>query len=92
MSDPSGEAFYIRDEETGRLWSPTPLPCPGATPYFCRRGFGYSVFEHREDGIKSELWIYVSASAPVKFMVLKVMNESGRNRTLSVTGYLEWVL
>ncbi|MEN6469667.1 MAG: glucoamylase family protein [Smithella sp.] len=92
VSDPSGEAFYIRDEETGRLWSPTPLPCPGATPYFCRHGFGYSVFEHREDGIKSELWIYVSASAPVKFMVLKVMNESGRNRTLSVTGYLEWVL
>ena len=92
VSDPSGEAFYIRDEETGHLWSPTPLPCPGATPYFCRHGFGYSVFEHMEDGIKSELWIYVSASAPVKFMVLKVVNESGRNRILSVTGYLEWVL
>ncbi|PKN19166.1 MAG: cyclic beta 1-2 glucan synthetase [Deltaproteobacteria bacterium HGW-Deltaproteobacteria-6] len=92
VSDPSGEAFYIRDEETGQVWSPTPLPCPGATPYVCRHGFGYSVFTHREDGIKSELWIYVSLNAPVKFMVLKVTNESGRNRTLSVTGYLEWVL
>ncbi len=62
------------------------------TPYICRHGFGYSVFEHTEDGIRSELWIYVSINAPVKFMVLKVANESGRNRTLSVTGYLEWVL
>ena len=34
----------------------------------------------------------MSINAPVKFMVLKVRNESGRNRILSVTGYLEWVL
>lgn len=92
VSDLSGEAFYIRDEETGQVWSPTPLPCGGRTPYICRHGFGYSVFEHVEDGIRSQLWIYVSISAPVKFMVLKMVNESGRNRTLSVTGYLEWVL
>ena len=29
---------------------------------------------------------------PVKFTVLKVRNESGRSRRLSVTGYVEWVL
>ena len=92
VSDGSGESFYIRDEETGHVWSPTPLPSRGMTPYVCRHGFGYSVFTHMEDGIHSELWIYVSISAPVKFMVLKVRNESGRNRALSVTGYLEWVL
>ena len=92
VSDRNGEAFYIRDEETGYVWSPTPLPCSGKTPYICRHGFGYSVFEHTEDGIKSELWIYVSISEPVKFMVLKMRNESGRRRRLSVTGYMEWVL
>ena len=92
VSDPSGESFYLRDEETGQVWSPTPLPCPGRTPYICRHGLGYSVFEHTENGIRSELCIYVSINAPVKFMVFKVVNESGRNRTLSVTGYLEWVL
>jgi cellobiose phosphorylase len=92
VSDINGEAFYIRDEETGQVWSPAPLPCGGATPYTCRHGFGYSVFEHMEDGIRSDLWIYVSINAPVKFMVLKVRNESERNRILSVTGYLEWVL
>ncbi|MDO9632590.1 MAG: cyclic beta 1-2 glucan synthetase, partial [Humidesulfovibrio sp.] len=45
VSDSRGEAFYIRDEERGHFWSPTPLPCRGATPYVTRHGFGYSVFE-----------------------------------------------
>ena len=92
VSDPSGEAFYLRDEESGLFWSPTPLPRRGATPYVSRHGFGYSVFEHTEAGICSELWVYVAIDAPVKFSVLKVRNLSGRPRRLSATGYVEWVL
>ena len=92
VSDPGGEAFYLRDEETGRFWSPTPLPRRGATPYVSRHGFGYSVFEHTEAGIRSELWVYVALDAAVKFSVLKVRNDSGRPRRLSATGYVEWVL
>ena len=56
----SGEAFYLRDEESGNFWSPTPLPSRGAMPYVSRHGFGYSVFEHTEGGIRSELWVYVA--------------------------------
>ncbi len=67
VSDASGEAFYLRDEESGQFWSPTPLPRRGATPYVSRHGFGYSVFEHAEAGIRSELWVYVAADAAVKF-------------------------
>ncbi len=92
VSDSSGEACYLRDEESGYFWSPTPLPSRGATPYVSRHGFGYSVFEHTESGIRSEVWIYVALDAPVKFTVLKVRNESGRPRRLSATGYVEWVL
>jgi cyclic beta-1,2-glucan synthetase len=92
VSDTCGEAFYLRDEESGQFWSPTPLPSRGATPYYSRHGFGYSVFEHTEFGIRSELWVYVALDASVKFAVLKVENHSGRSRRLSVTGYVEWVL
>jgi len=92
VSDSGGEAFYIRDEERGHFWSPTPLPSRGATPYVTRHGFGYSVFEHTERGIRSEMWVYVAPDAPIKFTVLKVRNESGRSRRLSATGYVEWVL
>ena len=92
VCDSGGEAFYIRDEETGQFCSPTPLPSRGLTPYTSRHGFGYSVFEHAEDGISSEVWVYVAIDASVKFTVLKVKNESGRARRLSATGYVEWVL
>ncbi len=92
VSDSSGEAFYIRDEETGHFWSPTPFPSRGAGSYISRHGFGYSVFEHTEGGIRSELWIYVAIDASVKFSVLKVRNVSGKPRRLSATGYVELVL
>jgi len=92
VTDTTGEAFYVRDEQSGQFWSPTPLPARGAAPYVIRHGFGYSVFEHTEHGIASELTVFVAMDAPVKFAVLKLRNVSGRPRHLSVTGYWEWVL
>jgi len=92
LSDISGEALYIRDEETGAFWSPTPLPARGESGYVCRHGFGYSVFEHYEAGIASELHTYVAMDAPVKFVVVKLHNRSRHARQLSLTGYWELVL
>src|SRR5665647_3321634 len=57
--DPSGEALYIRDEETGRFWCPTAWPARGTHQYVTRHGFGYSVFEYCEDGISTELTLYI---------------------------------
>ncbi len=92
VSDRSGEAFYIRDEETGRFWSPSPLPTRGENTYVVRHGFGYSIFDYSEDGITTELCVYVATDGPVKFVRLKITNRSGRARHLSITGYWEWVL
>ena len=92
VTDVCGEAFYLRDEQSGRVWSPTPLPVRGAEPYTTRHGFGYSIFEHSEDEIASELCMFVATDAPVKFIKFKITNRSGRPRSLSLTGYWEWVL
>lgn len=92
VSDAGGEALYLRDEETGYIWSPTPLPSRAATTYVVRHGFGYSVFETKSGGISTELWVYVATDAAIKFSVLKIRNDSGRARKLSATGYVEWVL
>jgi cyclic beta-1,2-glucan synthetase len=92
LKDSAGEAFYLRDEASGLVWSPTALPCRGRGDYEIRHGFGYSVFEHMEDGIHSEMWVYVALDAPVKFVVLKVRNDSSHSRRLSATGYVSWVL
>ncbi len=92
VTDLGGEAIYIRDDESGQFWSPTPLPAPGTSSYVIRHGFGYSVFEHVEDGIASEFTVYVALTAPIKFMVLKLRNVSGGSRRMSVFGFWEWVL
>lgn len=92
VTDLRGEAFYLKDEESGRFWSPSPLPCRGSSPYITRHGFGYSVFEHSEDGIYTEMTLFTDIEAPVKFIVIKLRNQSGRQRRIAATGYVKWVL
>jgi cellobiose phosphorylase len=92
VSDATGEACYLRDEETGHVWSAAPLPARGRAAYVTRHGFGYTVFEHSEGGIATELWVFVARDAAVKFSLLKLRNTSERARRISVTGYVEWVL
>ena len=93
VSDPVGEAFYIRDDETGDLWSPTALPIrdPQAT-YVARHGRGYSRFEHTAYGIESNLLQYVPVEGAIKISRLRLTNHTERARALSVTAYVEWVL
>jgi cellobiose phosphorylase len=96
VTDPSGETFYIRDEESGVIWSPTGVAAGGdgspGRAAIARHGFGYSTFEQSVQGVHSELRVFVAAAAPVKFTVLRLRNDSGRPRRISATGYVEWVL
>ncbi len=92
VQDTGGEAFYIRDEKTGQFWSPSPYPAKSANDYVTKHGFGYSVFEHREKGITTDMEIFVDTEAPVKFIIINIHNELGGDRKLSVTGFMQWVL
>ncbi len=92
VTDMQGEAFYLRDEESGRFWSPSSFPCRGASPYVTRHGFGYTVYEHSEDGIDSAMTVFTDIESPVKYIVIKLNNKSQRARQLSATGYTEWIL
>ena len=93
VTDPPGEAIYVRDDETGALWSATALPIRDEeSTYVARHGMGYSRFEHERDGVRLDLVQFVPADQPVKVSVLTVENRSGRTRRLSVTAYAELVL
>jgi cyclic beta-1,2-glucan synthetase len=93
ISDPPGEAIYVRDEETGEVWGPTALPIrEGSAPYVIRHGQGYSRFEHVSHGVSLELLQLVALDDPIKISRLTLTNQSGRARRLSVTAYVEWVL
>jgi len=92
LSAPQGEAYYLRDEDSGTAWSPTPWPMPSGEPYRTRHGFGYTVFEHQAHGIRSELRCFVAPGAPLKYAVLRLKNLSSAPRRLSATGYVQWKL
>ncbi|MDE2368268.1 MAG: cyclic beta 1-2 glucan synthetase [Burkholderiales bacterium] len=105
VSDSGGEALFLRDEDSGQVWSPTSQQATGdprdlresgepgaATPYRVRHGFGYSVFEHDEAAVHSELTVFVATDDAVKFSRLILRNDGARRRRLSATGYVEWVL
>jgi cyclic beta-1,2-glucan synthetase len=55
VTDPVGEAIYLKDEESGALWSPTAQPIRNTGRYVAAHGFGYSRFAHQAYGIESEL-------------------------------------
>ncbi|MEO8520939.1 MAG: glucoamylase family protein [Acidobacteriota bacterium] len=92
VSDPPGEALFIRDDETGRFWSTTPLPAGDGQPYVVRHGQGYSVYEHVHNQLASELTLFVPATDRVKIFRLALRNDSPKRRRVSITLYVDWVL
>jgi cyclic beta-1,2-glucan synthetase len=93
VSDTPGEVFYVRDEDSGMLWSPTSLPIRDEPrPHVIRHGQGYSRFEHTAHGITLDLLQCVPLRDSVKLSRLAVTNRSGHSRRLAVTGYVEWAL
>ncbi|MFN0086449.1 MAG: GH36-type glycosyl hydrolase domain-containing protein [Blastocatellia bacterium] len=92
VSDPPGEVIYLRDEETGTVWTPTPLPMRESPTYLIRHGQGYTSFEHTSHGIAQVLTMFVPLDAPVKISRLRLHNRTDRRRRLSVTTYNELVL
>ncbi len=92
VSDGSGECIYIRDEETGEFWSPTPLPVRSNGAYVVRHGRGYSRFEHASHGITHALDWFVAEHDPVRIARLRLANTGERTRRLSVTHFVEWSL
>jgi cyclic beta-1,2-glucan synthetase len=92
LLDLPAEAIYLRDEETGQVWSPTPQPAPAGTAYLVQHGAGYTIFKHNSHGIKHSLRVFALPHAPVKALQLRLENTLPRTRRISATCYAEWTL
>ena len=96
VSDPVSDAIYIRDEEMGVYWTPTPGPIREIDAYRCRHGQGYTIFEHNSHAIEQELITFVPINQdggdPIRVQCLRLKNCSSTRRRLSVTCYNEWTL
>lgn len=92
VRDTTGEALYLRDEETGAVWTPTPHPAGANRPYRVRHGAGYTIFDHESHGLEQQLTIFASPEDPVKIIHLTVKNTQDRPRRITATQYVEWVM
>jgi len=92
VGDPTGETLYLRDEETGEVWTPTPFPAGADRPYRVTHGAGYTIFEHNSHGLRQRLTLFASPEDPVKIAHLNVENTWGHTRRITATQYVEWVL
>ena len=95
VTDPTAEALFLRDEEGGDVWSPTPGPMRRTQEsgrFVTRHAAGVSHFTHASHGILQDLAVFVDAKDPVKFSLLTLTNRTDRPRRLSVFAYNEWRL
>ena len=94
VADPTGEALFIRDEESGEYWSPTPGPVvrSGSDRYLVQHSAGLTQFSGTTSGVDHALDVFVDVDDPVKFSLLALTNSGSAPRTLSVFAYNEWVL
>ena len=90
--DRTGEAIYVRDEETGEFWSLAPLLRSDATPYRVTHAIGESLFEHRRHGLEQRLQVFVDTAHPLKYLRIRLSNQWPRARRLTVTFAVEWLL
>ena len=93
VSDSPRDVLYLRDQESGDVWSATALPVRVAgANYVATHGKGWSRFTSNAHGINTELTQCVPTADSIKLSRLRLSNPSDRTRRLSVTGYVEWAL
>jgi cyclic beta-1,2-glucan synthetase len=92
VCDPPADVLYLRDEETGELWSATPAPMRSDLPYTVTHRQGATTFEHLRGGIATHLTMGLAEDSAVKLSLLRVRNDTSDVRRLSITAYAEWTL
>ena len=59
LTDPASKIIYIRDEDTGAIWTPMAAPIREKNAYRARHWQGYSMFEHNSHGIEHVTTVFV---------------------------------
>ncbi len=87
-----GEAVYLRDEDSGDVWTPGPGPLGRARTHQIRHGWGRTVLSALEATLEEEVTWSLHPELPVKTVRVRVENRGQTARYLSVTFLADWVL
>ncbi|KAA9007140.1 cellobiose phosphorylase [Histidinibacterium aquaticum] len=92
VTDLQGEALFLRDEESARVWTVTQAPAGDASSCQITHRAGETQWMRASQELVQELSVTVPEEAPVKLVRLKLTNATDRHRRITATYYAEWQL
>jgi cellobiose phosphorylase len=92
-ADRPGRYLYIRDDKTGKYWSPTWQPVLAKLGTFeCRHGLGYTRISSSNSDTEAEITFFVPLEDNVEIWMLTLKNASRETKELTVFSYAEFCL
>lgn len=89
--DGPGHYVYLRDNDTGDFWSVSWQPVGKPKEHYsCRHGLSYSKYLCDYSGINAQQTLFAAIDDPVEIWDVRLRNDSGKKRNLSVFSYLEF--
>jgi cellobiose phosphorylase len=91
--DMGGRYLYLRDDRTGKYWSPSWMPTrTKLDEYECRHGQGYTIITSKLNGIKSSTRYFVPLGESLEVWQVTLTNEGGSDADLSLFSAIEFCL
>ncbi len=93
VQDNWGKYFYIKDNRSGEIWSPTWMPVKQELDFYqIIYGFGYTKFISEFKKIKITLTVFIPTNDNLEIWWFDIENKSSTKRDLSIYSYFEWCL
>jgi cellobiose phosphorylase len=91
--DRGGRYIYLRDDRTGKFWSPSwqPTQCD-LQDYSCRHGMGYTVIASTYEGIEAHTKYFVPLGESLEIWQLTLTNRRETPADLSIFSSIEFAL
>jgi cellobiose phosphorylase len=91
--DMGGRYLYLRDNGTGKYWSPSWMPTRRKLDeYECRHGQGYTIITSKLNGIKSSARYFVPLGESLEIWQVTLVNENASDADLSLFSAVEFCL
>jgi len=91
--DMGGRYIYLRDVDTGKVWSPSWMPVrERLDSYECRHGMGYTIIRSKKDGISTDTRYFVPLNSELEVWDFTLANERSVDARLDLFSAVEFAL